>query len=221
MDLRAVCARSTFMQECRAPTLLNADTTTCEDATCPHWNQATLRLRAARSLGDRRADRPVSTRRCTSLWYALPMKSAMKSMPNPRELARDFTNPFVYVLGGLALFLAVLNLIVGQNPAAPVASFLTRSAETLLPLAQSLMALWLCYLVVYLLLSAYVYDLWIVARVPAGVIGFLRRSFFTTHQGSALPISLIFPLSPVRLYRPYIPEWQINGWRAGYSAQLE
>ena len=102
------------------------------------------------------------------------MDSVIKLMPNPRELARDFTNPFVYVLGGLALFLAVLHLFVGQNPAIPVATFLSRSAEALLPLAQSLMAIWLCYLVVYLLLSAYVFDLWIVARVPAGVIGFLR-----------------------------------------------
>ena len=40
------------------------------------------------------------------------MNSAVKLMPNPRELARDFTNPFVYVLGGFALFLSVIYLMV-------------------------------------------------------------------------------------------------------------
>ena len=103
----------------------------------------------------------------------------------------------------------------------PVTQFLARSVEALLPLATSLLALWLCYLVIYLLLSAYVCDLWIVARAPAWVVGYLRRSWFSTQQSSALPILLIFPLPLVRLHRPYLPVSPVDGWRAGHSIQLE
>ena len=135
--------------------------------------------------------RPDTGRRFAALWYALSMKSAMKSLPNPRDLAREFANPFIYVLGGFALFLSVIYLIVGQDPTVPVTIFLSRSAEALLPLAQSLIALWLCYLVVYLLLSAFVFDLWVVSRAPAWVTEHLRRILFSCYR--RFPSSSYFP----------------------------
>ena len=149
------------------------------------------------------------------------MDSVLKLMPNPRELARDFTNPFIYVLGGCALFLAVMYVMVGEDPSVPVTRFLSQSVVALLPLATSLLALWLCYLVVYLLLSAYICDLWIVARLPDWIAGFLMRCCSSIQHSSALPVCLVFPPSLVRRFGPYLSFGMVTGWRAGDSVQLE
>ena len=117
--------------------------------------------------------------------------------------------------------MAVIHVMVGEDPSVPVTQFLSRSAEALLPFATSLLALWLCYLVVYLLLSAYVCDLWIVAQVPDWIAGFLRRCCSSIQQGSALPVCPVFPLSLVRRFRPYLLVGMVMGWRAGDSVQLE
>ena len=77
----------------------------------PRPKHATSRSNA--HSGKPARESPGLRRRRTALWYPLLMNSAVKLMPNPRELARDFTNPFVYVLGGFALFLSVIYLMVG------------------------------------------------------------------------------------------------------------
>ena len=142
-------------------------------------------------------------------------------MTKPRDLARELTKPFVFIVGGLALFLAVLHLMVGQDPVDPVSRFLTGSAEALGPFAVFLFILWLLYLATYILAGASLSDLWIVARAPAWLSGFLRRLHLSLHPGSTFVACLIVPSSLVRLYSPYLPVRPAMGWRAGDSVQLE
>ena len=150
-----------------------------------------------------------------------PMVSTMKLMPRPLELAWELTKPFVFVVGGFALFLAAMYLVIGQDPSIPVGRFLTGSVETLGPFMGLLFVLWLYYLIIYLVAGVYVHDLWIVARLPDNLADFLRRHCFSSQPDSTLPAHLIPSFSPGRLYRPHPPGLQVMGWRAGDSAQLE
>ena len=148
------------------------------------------------------------------------MGSAMELMPRPRYLAGEIIKPFVFVLGGMALYLAALYLMVGQAPTAPVSLFLTESAEALGPFVGFLLTVWLFYLVTYIQMAASLSDLWILARAPGSFAGLLRRIHLSL-PGSTLVACLITPSSLVRLYRPYLPVRMAMGWRAGDSVQLE
>ena len=145
----------------------------------------------------------------------------MKLMPKPFGLAVEFAKPFVLIIGGCALLLAVMCLVAGQDPTVPVDRFLSGSVDALLPFAVFLSILLLYYLTVYQMVGAYVCDLWTVARVPDWFVRFLRRRCFFSQQYSTLPVHLIPPFSPVHLHLPHLPCLQMMGWRAGDSAQLE
>ena len=141
------------------------------------------------------------------------MGPVTKVMPRPRWLAWELFKPFIVVLGGLALYLAALGLLIGQNPIVPVGQFLGQSGEALAPFAAFLFVLWLLYLVPYVLANASLSDLSVLA-------GRLRRLILSL-PGAALVVCLIAPSSLVRLHRPYLPLRAAAGWRPGDSVQLE
>ena len=124
-----------------------------------------------------------------SLCAALGMGPVSDLAPRPGALAGEMFKPFVVVLGGMALYLAALYLIIGQNPTAPVSSFLGESAETLAPFAAFLFTLWLFYVTTYVLVGASLSDLWIIA-------GRLRRLCLSL-PGSPFAVCLIAPSSLV------------------------
>ena len=145
----------------------------------------------------------------------------MKSLPNPLGLALEFAKPFLLIPGGLALYLALLYLVTGQDPSIPAGSFLIESVEALGPFAGFLTVLWLYYVVAYIAAGAYAHDLGPFARVPDWLVGFLRRHSIALQRDSTLPVHVVPPFSPVRLHRPHPPGLRVMGWWAGDSAQLE
>ena len=145
----------------------------------------------------------------------------MKSLPKPPELAWQFSKPFVYIVGGLALLSALVPLLVGQDPIPPLSHFLSGSLESLLPLVTLLSGLLLYYSVFYLMAGAFVLDLSILARAPDWFMGFLRRRYFDLQRHSTLPVHPVPPLSPLRLCLSQPLGLQAMGWRPGDSAQLE
>ena len=149
------------------------------------------------------------------------MVSIVQFMPKPLGLAGELGKPFLLIPCGLALYLALLYMVTGQDPSTPVGRFLMESVEALGPFAGFLTVLWLFYLAVYLLVGAYAYDRWIVARVPDWFARFLRQRCFPFRWDSTFPVQLIPLFSPVHLRLPHLPELQVLGWRAGDSAQLE
>ena len=60
-------------------------------------------------------------------------------LPHPIEMARSFAPPFVYMIGGFAAFLAVLYLMIGEDPTMPVGLYLVNSTDATLPLAGPLL----------------------------------------------------------------------------------
>ena len=149
------------------------------------------------------------------------MVSAIKSLPKPLGLALEFAKPFLLIPGGLALYLALLYLVMGQDPSIPAGRFLMESAEALGPFAGFLTVLWLYYVVAYVAAGAYAHDLWPFARVPDWLVGFLKRHSIALQRDSTLPVHLISPFSPIRLYLSDLLGLQVTGWRFGDSAQLE
>ena len=145
----------------------------------------------------------------------------MKSLPKPLGLALELAKPFLLIPGGLALYLALLYLVTGQDPSIPAGRFLMESVEALGPFAGFLFVLWLYYVVAYVAAGAYAHDPWPFARVPDRLVGFLRRHCFCSQQESMLPVHHISPFSPVRLHPSDLPGLQVTGWRFGDSAQLE
>ena len=129
--------------------------------------------------------------------------------------------PFALIVGWFAALLAAVHLVAGENPGVPVARFLAESAEALLPLVAFLVALWVAYLIVYLLLNAYLFSLWTNTSDPNAFSEFARHSFFAPHVGSTSPFSVFALLYLVRLNRPDPHMRLATGWRAGDSAQLE
>ena len=156
----------------------------------------------------------------TSLIGSLGLGPVMELAPRPRHLAGDMIRPFVFILGGMALYLAALCLIVGQDPTHIVASFLAGSVETLAPFAAFLFAVWLFYVWTYVLVGASFSGQWILARAPACLAGLLRRLHLSL-PGVTPAVCLIAPSSLVRFYDPYLPVRAAAGWRAGDSVQLE
>lgn len=156
----------------------------------------------------------------TSLSAILGLGRVMELAPRPRHLAGDMIKPFVVILGGLALYLAALCLLVGQDPTHVVSSFLAGSAETLAPFAAFLLTTWAFYVATYVLVGAPFSELSILARTPGWFAAFLRRLHLWL-PGSMFAVCLIVPSSLVRLYRPYLPVRAAMGWRAGDSVQLE
>lgn len=149
------------------------------------------------------------------------MVSLIQSMPRPRELAQELSVPLALVVGWFTALLTAVHLAAGKDPTVPVARFLAESAEALLPLVAFLVALWLVYLVVYLLLNAYLFSLWTNTSDPYAFSKFARHSFFSPHAGPTKPFSVFAPLYLVRLNRPDLRMQVATGWRAGDSAQLE
>lgn len=155
------------------------------------------------------------------LCYGFSMVTFIQSMPRPRELAQELSTPFVLVIGWFAALLSAVYLVAGKNPAAPVAHFLHESVEALLPLVAFLVAVWLVYLIVYLLLNAYLFSLWTNTSNPNAFSEFARHSFYSPPSGPTHPFSVFPLLYLVRLNRPDLRMRLATGWRAGDSAQLE
>ncbi len=149
------------------------------------------------------------------------MISIVQFMPKPLGAAVEITKPFVLIPIGLALYLALLYVVTGQDPSIPAGRFLMESGEALGPFAGFLTVLWLYYVVAYVTVGAYAHDLWPFARAPDWLVGVLRRHCFSSQQESTLPVHLMSPFSPVRLHLSDLPGLQVIGWRAGDSAQLE
>ena len=164
---------------------------------------------------------PSDATACKVLCYPSRMASIVQFMPKPLGAAVELAKPFVLIPVGLALYLALLYMVTGQDPSIPAGRFLMESVEALGPFAGFLTVLWLYYVVAYVAAGAYAHDLWPFARVPDWLVGFLRRHCFFSQQESTLPVHLISPFSPVRLYRPHPPGLRVMGWWAGDSAQLE
>ena len=149
------------------------------------------------------------------------MVSITHAMPRPLGLAAELATSFFLIPGGLALYLALLYVVTGQDPVPPVSHFLVGSTAALLPFAAFLSVVWVYYVVAYVTVGAQAHYLLTFARVPDWLVEFLSRRVFSSQQGSTLPIHLIPSFSPVRLHRRHPPGLQAMGWRAGDSAQLE
>ena len=157
----------------------------------------------------------------TSLRTSLEMGSVIGLAPGPRYLAWQMFTPFVVVLGGMALYLAALYLLVGQDPTVPVGHFLAESSVAVAPFAAFLATVWVPYLWTYVLAGVSASELWIVTKTPDLLAGLLRR-LHLSFSGSTLVVCLITASSSlVRLYSPYLPVRLAMGWRAGDSVQLE
>ena len=149
------------------------------------------------------------------------MDCVKKFMPDPRELLREITKPFIVIVGGFALLSTLIHLAFGQNPTVPVGRFLFDSFDALYPLAGCLTAIWLFYLVVYTLPGLYLKDLWRVFWVPDRLTAVSRRWGFRAPLESSLSAGFALPSSLVRIFRRCLPAWLATGWRAGDSMQLE
>ena len=153
--------------------------------------------------------------------YPFRMISIVQFMPKPLGAAVEITKPFVLIPIGLALYLALLYVVTGQDPSIPVGRFLMESVQALGPFAGFVSVLWLYYVIAYVAVGAYAHDLWTVARVPDWFVRFLKRRCFSFGLDSTLPVYLTPSSSPVRLHLPHLHGLQMIGWRAGDSAQLE
>ena len=149
------------------------------------------------------------------------MDSSVQFMPRPFDLAVHLARPLLVVVGGFALFLAVLHLVVGEDPSGHVGGFLIGSVDALGPYAAFLIVLWLYYFSVYLVAGACVDDLRTIAQAPDWLVGFLRQHLLAFRQASTLLVQFVPSLFPVHLYQLHPPGLQVAGWRAGDSAQLE
>ena len=149
------------------------------------------------------------------------MVSVTKLMPRPLQLAWEFTKPFALIPGGFALFLALLYLVIGQDPVPSVSNFLVGSTAALLPLAGILCVLWLYYIVGRGMLSANASDQWIVTQILDQLARLLRRLHYCLLLSSSLLVCIVPTPSLARLSSPYLPVRLVAGWRAGDSAQLE
>ena len=150
------------------------------------------------------------------------MNSVSKWMVNPWQLLKEFTKPFIYIVGGFAALTAFFHVLFGQDPVGPVLWFLSGSVEALAPLAVKLAYIWLFYTACYLLVGVYLRDLWRVFRVPELIgtvsrrrgFSFFRRMlpdrFFCWPQASALGLLLLWP-----------NEYLSARWTAGLSPQIE
>ena len=149
------------------------------------------------------------------------MDSVKRFMPDPRELLREFTKPFIVIVGGFAFVSTLIHLAFGQDPTVPVGRFLFDSFDALYPLAGRLIAIWLFYLVVYTLPGLYLRDLWRVSCVPEQLPAVSRRWGFRARLESSLSAGFAVPSSLVRIFPRCLPAWLATGWRAGDSVHLE
>ena len=139
----------------------------------------------------------------------------------PSELAWAFLAPFVYLICGFGLLLAVIYLMIGVDPTAPVGDYLVDAVDESLPLAGVLIVLWVFYCIIYFWIWGHVRDLQSVVQAPsrAGEI-LLRRGFFCWPR-LVVPVNFVFLFSQVRPCRACLPVWLAVGWQAGHSVQLE
>ena len=154
-------------------------------------------------------------------WYRNGMGSLTKSVVHPVTLGKAFVLPFVQVIGGYAVLLAALYLLIGHDPSAPVGNLVADSVEVSLPLAGRLMAVWVFYCVFYLLLGLYDQDRWVIALFLVRITEVWERRGFFPWLGHFLPLGLIPFLLLVCLQPRQLPVWLAVGWRAGDSVQLE
>ena len=141
--------------------------------------------------------------------------------PKPSELAWAFFAPFVQLIGGFALLLAVLYLMIDVDPTAPVGNYLFDAVGESLPLAGFLVTLWVFYCVVYLWVRGQVRDLRTVVQAPGRLGGIsIRRGFFCWPQ-RVVAVTFVSLFYQVRLCYACLPVWLANGWQAGDSVQLE
>ena len=96
-------------------------------------------------------------RRC-ALWaiissMMLRVRKHLLLALTPACLARAFAWPFVIVVGGATAMLALAAASVGLNPVTFAGNFLTAAAVDVSPLATRLLAIWVIYTTIYLLLA--------------------------------------------------------------------
>ena len=149
------------------------------------------------------------------------MGSLTKSVVHPVKRGQAFFLPFVQVIGGNAVLLAALYLLIGHDPSAPVGNLVADSVEVSLPLAGRLMAVWVFYCLFYLLLGLYDRDRWVVALFLVHITEVWERRGFLPWFGRFLPLGLIPFLLLVCRHPWQLPVWLAVGWRAGDSVQLE
>ena len=94
------------------------------------------------------------------------MHSVSKWMPDPWALLKEFTKPFVYIVGGFAALTAFFHVLFGEDPVGPVLWFLSGSVEALTPLLVKLTYIWFFYSAIYLLVGVYLRDLWVLVLRP-------------------------------------------------------
>ena len=103
--------------------------------------------------------------------------------------------PFVRVVAGFAASLAALYLLIGVDPSGPVGDLVVGYVDLSLPIAGRVVAFWVFYSILYLLLGSFDLDLRVSALLVAGVArSWMRRAFQPWFRSAfiALPCS---PLS--------------------------
>ena len=149
----------------------------------------------------------------------------MKGMLRPGDLARALFLPFVRVIGGSALLLAALYLLIGVDPTMPVGNFVLDSVTMSLPWVERLFAIWLLYTLAYLLLGACRQDLWVISLALGRLPKASRRPEFSILLSNAPDwLKQSHPLksleSPPR--HRFNPSGRLHpGWVRGLSPQLE
>ena len=96
-------------------------------------------------------------------------------MPDPWALLKEFTKPFIYVVGGFAALTTFFHVLFGEDPVGPVLWFLSVSVEALAPLLVKLTYIWVFYSAIYLLVGVYLRDLWVLVHRPQEFTGVSAR----------------------------------------------
>ena len=144
-----------------------------------------------------------------------------KSIPSPSELGWALFRPFLLVIGGCAVFLATLYLLVGLNPTTPVAEFIVDYVEVTLPIAGRLTIVWGLYCIFYLVIGSFDRDLPIIFLFLGQLAGCWRSRLPLAWQAPASIVCSYLPLSVLPARRRLLPVCLAAGWRAGDSIQHE
>ena len=149
------------------------------------------------------------------------MNSVSKWMPNPWLLLKEFTKPFIYIVGGFAALTAFFHLMFGENPVGPVLWFLSGSVEALVPLAVKLSYIWIFYTACYLLVGVYLRDLWDVSETP----DLIRE--ISEHRGYSSGFREFYdwafrwpPVMPQALFKSRPPRHLTTCWTPGISPRV-
>ena len=143
-------------------------------------------------------------------------------MPDPWALLKEFTKPFIYIVGGFAALTAFFHVLFGEDPVGPVLWFLSGSVEALAPLLVKLTYIWVFYSAIYLLVGVYLRDLWVLVHRPQEFTDVSARRGLPSWSQRVLSW-LIIPISG-RNSSPLTSRPQTHlsvGWAPGHSQQTE